>query len=248
MRACRPILKKVIDDNSGRKLAPFAIKVWDRIELDGEKVMHSKPKNKFVQLQRRGNREVQAEGAAGVRSLQEAAGRRRRSTAPRSWPKSKPWRRSTRSRSELTDSGFDALTRETSMAEERGRGIRPTDPIGRTLFWIAVSPGDYRRAVELRHGGHRDGQRDRALSLHRARFPATTTSSASCAAAPSSPFCLIANCTRGNVLVDFFTLAATPRVKAALDAFGNAAVSRSRRSCSPGGSITASSRCGSPPK
>jgi TRAP-type C4-dicarboxylate transport system substrate-binding protein len=43
-------LKKVIDDNSGAKLAPFAIEVWDRIELDGEKVMRSKPKNKFVSL------------------------------------------------------------------------------------------------------------------------------------------------------------------------------------------------------
>jgi TRAP-type C4-dicarboxylate transport system substrate-binding protein len=43
-------LKKVIDDNSGMKLAPVAIETWDRIELDGEKVMHSKPKNKFVQL------------------------------------------------------------------------------------------------------------------------------------------------------------------------------------------------------
>src|SRR3970040_23928 len=42
-----PDLKKVIDDNSGRKLAPVAIEIWDRIELDGEKVMHSKPKNKF---------------------------------------------------------------------------------------------------------------------------------------------------------------------------------------------------------
>ncbi len=45
-----PDLRKVIDDNSGRKLAPFAIEIWDRIELDGEQVMHSKPKNKFVQL------------------------------------------------------------------------------------------------------------------------------------------------------------------------------------------------------
>jgi TRAP-type C4-dicarboxylate transport system substrate-binding protein len=45
-----PDLKKVIDDNSGRKLAPFAIEVWDRIELDGEQVMRSKPKNKFVSL------------------------------------------------------------------------------------------------------------------------------------------------------------------------------------------------------
>jgi TRAP-type transport system periplasmic protein len=45
-----PDLRKVIDDNSGRKLAPFAIEVWDRIELDGEQVMRSKPKNKFVQL------------------------------------------------------------------------------------------------------------------------------------------------------------------------------------------------------
>jgi TRAP-type transport system periplasmic protein len=45
-----PDLKKVIDDNSGRKLAPFGIQVWDQVELDGEKVMHSKPKNKFVEL------------------------------------------------------------------------------------------------------------------------------------------------------------------------------------------------------
>lgn len=45
-----PDLKKVIDDNSGAKLAPIAIEVWDRIELDGEKVMRAKPKNKFVSL------------------------------------------------------------------------------------------------------------------------------------------------------------------------------------------------------
>jgi len=43
-------LKKVIDDNSGRNLAPFAIKVWDMIDADGEGVMRSKPKNKFVTL------------------------------------------------------------------------------------------------------------------------------------------------------------------------------------------------------
>jgi TRAP-type C4-dicarboxylate transport system substrate-binding protein len=45
-----PDLKKVIDANSGSNLVPHAIEVWDRIEIDGEKVMHSKPKNKFVQL------------------------------------------------------------------------------------------------------------------------------------------------------------------------------------------------------
>ena len=45
-----PDLKKVIDANSGRNLAPHAIEVWDRIEIDGEKVMHTKSKNKFVQL------------------------------------------------------------------------------------------------------------------------------------------------------------------------------------------------------
>jgi len=43
-------LKKVIDNNSGRNLAPFAIKVWDMIDADGLKVMHSKPKNKFTTL------------------------------------------------------------------------------------------------------------------------------------------------------------------------------------------------------
>ncbi len=45
-----PDLKKVIDDNSGRNLAPFAIATWDQIEVDGEQVMHTKTKNKFVQL------------------------------------------------------------------------------------------------------------------------------------------------------------------------------------------------------
>jgi len=45
-----PDLKKVIDDNSGRNLAPFAIKVWDMIDADGLKVMHTKSKNKFVAL------------------------------------------------------------------------------------------------------------------------------------------------------------------------------------------------------
>jgi TRAP-type C4-dicarboxylate transport system substrate-binding protein len=43
-------LKKVIDDNSGRNLAPEAIEIWDRIEVAGEKVVRSKSKNKFVQL------------------------------------------------------------------------------------------------------------------------------------------------------------------------------------------------------
>jgi TRAP-type C4-dicarboxylate transport system substrate-binding protein len=45
-----PDLKKVIDANSGRSIAPMAIEVWDRVELDGEKVMRSKSKNKFVSL------------------------------------------------------------------------------------------------------------------------------------------------------------------------------------------------------
>jgi TRAP-type C4-dicarboxylate transport system substrate-binding protein len=43
-------LKKVIDDNSGRNLAPEAIEIWDRIEVAGEKVVRSKSKNKFGQL------------------------------------------------------------------------------------------------------------------------------------------------------------------------------------------------------
>jgi TRAP-type transport system periplasmic protein len=45
-----PDLKKVIDNNSGANLVDLAIKTWDQIEVDGEKVMHSKPKNKFVSL------------------------------------------------------------------------------------------------------------------------------------------------------------------------------------------------------
>src|SRR5262245_63001431 len=42
-----PDLKKVIDDNAGANLVDLAIKTWDQIELDGKKVMHPKPKNKY---------------------------------------------------------------------------------------------------------------------------------------------------------------------------------------------------------
>ena len=45
-----PDLKKVIDNNSGPNLVDLAIKTWDQVELAGEKVMHTKSKNKFVQL------------------------------------------------------------------------------------------------------------------------------------------------------------------------------------------------------
>jgi TRAP-type C4-dicarboxylate transport system substrate-binding protein len=43
-------LKRVIDANAGRNLAPIAIEVWDRIERNGEKVVRSKKKNQFHQL------------------------------------------------------------------------------------------------------------------------------------------------------------------------------------------------------
>ncbi len=45
-----PDLKKVIDDNSGPNLVDHAIKTWDFVEAEGEKVMHTKAKNKFVSL------------------------------------------------------------------------------------------------------------------------------------------------------------------------------------------------------
>jgi TRAP-type C4-dicarboxylate transport system substrate-binding protein len=45
-----PDLKKVIDDNSGPNLVDHAIKTWDFVEEEGEKMMHTKAKNKFVSL------------------------------------------------------------------------------------------------------------------------------------------------------------------------------------------------------
>ncbi len=45
-----PDLKKVIDNNSGANLVDAAIKTWDQIEVEGEKVMREKSKNKFAQL------------------------------------------------------------------------------------------------------------------------------------------------------------------------------------------------------
>jgi TRAP-type transport system periplasmic protein len=45
-----PDLKKVIDNNSGANIVAQAIEVWDRIEVEGEKAMREKSKNKFVSL------------------------------------------------------------------------------------------------------------------------------------------------------------------------------------------------------
>jgi TRAP-type C4-dicarboxylate transport system substrate-binding protein len=45
-----PDLKKVIDANSGRNLAPIAGKNWDQIEISGQKAMASKEKNKFLEI------------------------------------------------------------------------------------------------------------------------------------------------------------------------------------------------------
>ena len=45
-----PDLKKVIDDNSGANMVDAAIRTWDQIEIEGEKVMREKSKNKFVEL------------------------------------------------------------------------------------------------------------------------------------------------------------------------------------------------------
>ena len=64
-----PDLKKVIDDNSGRKLAPFAIEVWDRYRAGGREGDAHQAEEQVRQPQRRGNRQVQEDGAAGVRPL-----------------------------------------------------------------------------------------------------------------------------------------------------------------------------------
>jgi TRAP-type C4-dicarboxylate transport system substrate-binding protein len=45
-----PDLKRVIDANSGRNLAPIAGKNWDQIEVGGHKVMASVGKNKFLEI------------------------------------------------------------------------------------------------------------------------------------------------------------------------------------------------------
>ena len=48
-----PDLKKVLDDNSNRKLAPRVIKIWDQVELAGEKVVRSKKEESFRAAQPR---------------------------------------------------------------------------------------------------------------------------------------------------------------------------------------------------
>ena len=71
-------LKKVIDNNSGRKLAPFAIKVWDTIELAGEKVMHSRKKEtakfkkKVQPVFRRFEKMLDDSGANGAKVIADA--------------------------------------------------------------------------------------------------------------------------------------------------------------------------------
>ena len=139
-----PDLKKVIDDNSGRNLAPSAIKTWDRIELDGEKVMRVQAEEQVRPAQRRGNRQVQAEGPAGVRSLQEAVGRRRRRR--RQDP-----RRSRGAGGEVLEvgdrDGPGSGTGAASMAEHGREAARPADPAGRALLGDREGSGDHRRAA-----------------------------------------------------------------------------------------------------
>ena len=74
----------------------MAIEVWDRVELDGEKVMRSKPKNKFVSLSAEETaklkKQVQPVFDRFIKLLDDPA-----PTARKCSPTSKCWSRSTRS-------------------------------------------------------------------------------------------------------------------------------------------------------
>ena len=231
-----PDLKKVIDDNSGANLVDLAIKTWDQVELDGEKVMHSKPKNKFVQPERRGNRQVQEEGPAGVRPLHQAAGRRRRRR--RQDP-----RRGRGPGGEILQ--IDSAGRASTpgdrrwLSKSRRRPGRPMRPAGRSASLanvLAIFGGILSCAmaavVTVSVGGRYllsapiNGDYDIVGIL------------CGCAIFAFLPYCQL---NRGNVLADFFTQKASPRPRPRSMRWAICCFS-SPSSCSPGGSTTACSK------
>ena len=157
-----PDLKKVIDDNSGRNLAPHAIKVWDQIELDGEKVMRSKPKNKFVELSA-------AETAKFKQKVQPVFDRFKKLLDDSGADGAKNPRRGGGLGGEVFEVDTVLLHRASTPRAFHGGACWRDRPADRSLWTGAVRyricSGDSRRGVDLRHGGRRDRQRDRALFL-----------------------------------------------------------------------------------
>jgi TRAP-type C4-dicarboxylate transport system permease small subunit len=107
------------------------------------------------------------------------------------------------------------------MAEPAGATARPTDPIGRVLFAIAyvlaILGGVLTFAMALVVTVSVTGR-----YLLRWPIPGDYDIVAilcGCAIFAFLPYCQL---TRGNVIVDFFTTGAPPRVKACLDAGGTA--------------------------
>ena len=125
--------------------------------------MHAKPKNKFVAAQRRGNREVQEQGAAGVRPLHQAAGRRRRRRQEDPRRGRSPGGEVLEIAQGHTSGASCGSGGIASMAETSGKAARPASPAGRAASSHRQYPGGVRRRPELRHGHDRHRQRGRPL-------------------------------------------------------------------------------------
>src|SRR5262245_38755820 len=105
------------------------------------------------------------------------------------------------------------------MTDNAGVAVRPAGPIGRTLFWIAVGLAII--------GGLLSGVMAVIVTVsvtgrYLFNWPVPGDYDivgilCGCAIFSFLPYCQLK---RGNVLVDFFTTRAPPRVKAALDAAG----------------------------
>jgi len=107
------------------------------------------------------------------------------------------------------------------MAEHAGETARPTDPVGRALFGIAyvlaILGGLLTCAMAVIVTVSVSGR-----YLFRWPIPGDydiVGILCGCAIFAFLPYCQL---TRGNVLVDFFTVGASPRAKACLDAGGTA--------------------------
>ena len=198
-----PDLKKVIDDNSGRNLAPTRDQDLGSVEVEGEKVMHSKAKNKFVQLSpeetAKFKKKVQPVFDRFNKLLDDSAA----TTASRSWPKSRRWRRSIRSRAKRA--GRASTSRAQSMSEQAtcrssaGRSDRP-GPLRRRRKALAIFGGVLCCIMAAIVTVSVTGR-----YLFAAPIPGDYDIVAilcGCAVFAFLPYCQMM---RGNVVVDFFT-------------------------------------------
>ena len=225
---------------------PTAIKTWDQIEVDGEKVMRAKSKNKFVQLS-------PAETAKFKTKVQPVFDRFKKLLNDGGDDGKQDPCRGRGPGGEVFEVGDPAFPGRASTAgnrrwlSARASAARPTGPVGRALHGIAIVLAILGGLLSCAMAAIVTVERDRPLPVLARRFPATTTSSASCAAARSLRSCRIASSSAATCWPISSPRRRRRSVKAVLDAIGNFLFLAAVDHVHLAAVSTACSKCGSRP-